>query len=671
MTAALPCYRVRLVHLTAIWAYGVSQPMLALVDGNPDLLLARGATRLDLVLFAVLVAVAVPALILAYCWLVGRVSSWAGNVLYLVALGACFTPLAARAVKPIDPALLVAVCLVAVLAVAATVLYARSRAARLFVGYSIILPLAAAAVFVHGLPTLTEDAVAAPSDVQARSPAPVVVIVLDELPVISLMTRSGDLDAARYPGFARLARDGTWYRNATTVHEWTADALPALVTGRIGRHSTLPTSHNYPENLFSLLGDSYTMVVHESKTQLCPERYCPQESQSATEVVHGLTIDAARLFIPRVFPGAFSSRLLHVNRDIDLAEHTALSVDRCDSALEAATANTSNTLLLYCHLLLPHAPWGFLPSGTRYDSTDLDGWLPTEYWRDEPWPVLQGYQRHLLQLGYADRMLGAMLRRLDDSGVYDRALVVVAADHGVSFRPGEGRRVVTGSNFADIANVPLFVKLPQQEVGRVDDRAARTIDVVPTIADVLDVSIPWDVDGESLMGRPDAGREVVVDQRGGAVARASLAEMIHDRTLLLQRQHANFGEGRDSLYRIGANRWLLGRNVDSLSHESSTVRAEIENAEHIRNVLAASGSVPARIFGRVRSGSLDARTELAVAVDGRIQALTRVFSSGDDRLFRALVPETSLRDGKNVVDVFVVRGRGRQATLERIASTSR
>ena len=669
MTAALPSYRARFVHLTAIWAYSVTQPVLALVDGNPDLLLARGATRLDLVLFAVLVAIAVPVLVLAYCWFVGRLSRWAGDMLYLVAFGMCLAPLAARAVKPLDPALVIALCLVAALAASGVVLYARSRAARLFVGYSIVLPAVAAVAFVHGLPTLTDDAEAATPEVEAAMPVPVVVILLDELPVVSLMTKSADLDTARYPAFARLARDGTWYPNATTVHEWTSDALPALVTGRVGARSSLPTSRNYPENLFSLLGDSYTMVVHESKTQLCSERYCPRESKPVTEIVHGLALDTTRLLVPRILPSSFSSRLLHVNSDIDLEAHTALSIDRCDASLGTVLDSADSRLLFYCHLLLPHAPWSFLPSGRRYDGTRLDGWLPTEYWGSEPWPVLQGYQRHLLQLAYTDRLVGEMLGRLDEGDLYDRALVVVAADHGVSFRAGEGRRVVTGDNLADIANVPLFVKYPRQQEGRVDERGARTTDIVPTIADVVGVRIPWDVDGVSLLAPERTGREVVVDQRGGAVARATLAEMVRDRARLLRRQYEHFGEGRDSLYRIGTNRWLLGRSVAELPRRTTTVSARIENAEQLADVQPSSGFVPARVFGRIRAGSVVRDTELAVAVNGRVRALTRVF--GDAGEFRALVPETAFGDGANEVEVFLVQGSGARATLARVASTSR
>lgn len=666
MTSALPRYRTRFLHLTAVWAYGVTQPVLALVDGNPDLLISRGASRLDLALFAVLVAVAVPALAVAYCWLVGRLSRWAGDVLYLVALGVCLAPLAARAAKPLDPAFVLALGLVGLLATAGVLLYTRWRAVRLFVGYSIVLPVVAAVVFVQGVPTLTEDAGAAPSGMEIASPVPVVMIVLDELPVTSLMTRSTELDAARYPGFARLARDGTWYRNASTVHEWTSDAVPALLTGRVARTSSLPTSRNHPANLFSLLGGSYSLVVYESKTQLCSERYCPRADPPATEIVQGLARDTARLLIPRVLPAAFSSRLIHVNQDIDLEEHTALSIDHCASSLETAAATSDRNVLFYCHLLLPHAPWSYLPSGAQYDATGIDGWLPTEFWGDEPWPVLQGYQRHLLQLAYTDRLLGRMLERLDAAGLYDQALVVVTADHGVSFRAGEGRRVVTGSNLVDVANVPLFVKYPRQREGRIDDRPARTIDVVPTVADVLDVRIPWDVDGESLLGPADGARRIVIDQRGGKVATGTLERLLRDRAALLRRQYSHFGEGRDSLFRIGTSRELLGRDVGELPRHTTTIAARIENAGELANVRRSSGYVPVRIFGRVRSGSLDPSTELAVAVNGRIEALTRAFGDGQ---FRALVPEASLRDGANEVEVFLVRGTGTRISLAPLAST--
>ena len=106
-------------------------------------------------------------------------------------------------------------------------------------------------------------------------------------------------------------------------------------------------------------------------------------------------------------------------------------------------------------------------------------------WRRSGRLVDQALQRHMLQVGYTDRLLGRLLSRLETTGLLDRALVVVTADHGASFRPGGYFREVSAENVGDIASVPLFVKYPGQRRGRVDTRHAKTIDIVPTIADVI------------------------------------------------------------------------------------------------------------------------------------------------------------------------------------------
>ena len=652
--------------MTALWAFGVTQPVLTLVDGNPDLLLARDATRLDLLLFAFVVAAGYPLLAVGYCWVVSRLSAWAGDVLYLIALGVALAPFAARAVKLLEPSLLIAILLVALLATGGVVVYARSRAARLFAGFSIVLLLAAATSFVHGLPTLTEDAQAA--RVEVLSPTPVVLLVLDELPTSSLLTGAGNIDAVRYPAFARLARDGTWYPNATTVHEWTSDAVPAILSGRIGRVSTLPIYKHHPDNLFTLLGDSYEVAATETATQLCPEIVCPRKRQPLTAIVHGIALDTSRLLIPRILPDSFARRLLPVRTDAASGKPSVPSLAGCETSLDRVKVGKERSVFFYCHLGLPHVPWQFLPSGAWYDSRGLDGWSPTEHWGDETWPVLQGYQRHLLQLGYTDRVLGRLLGRLDQAGLYERALVVLVADHGVSFRPGEGRRQVTERNLVDVANVPLFVKAPGQARARVDRGLAQTVDIVPTIADVLGVRLPWNVDGISLVRPVPANRRVLVDLRGGRVARPTLDEIARARVSLVRWKVANFGERRDSLFRIGPNRRLLGKYVADLSLGTTPVEAEIENADQLARVRRSSGFVPVRIFGRLRSGSVDSTAELAVAVNGRIEALTQVFRDGGQS-FRALVPEVSLREGANEVEVFLVLRSGARASLARIAST--
>ncbi len=133
--------------------------------------------------------------------------------------------------------------------------------------------------------------------------------------------------------------------------------------------------------------------------------------------------------------------------------------------------------------------------------------LTSEEWSDDPFAWRLGMQRHLLQTAFADRMIGRLLARLQADGVYDRAMIVVTADHGVSFRRGQSRRGPNPLNFSDIASVPLVIKYPDRQGGRVDDSLVRTIDIVPTIAAELGVKVPWSAQGRPIeAGGPRAAR---------------------------------------------------------------------------------------------------------------------------------------------------------------------
>ena len=60
--------------------------------------------------------------------------------------------------------------------------------------------------------------------------------------------------------------------------------------------------------------------------------------------------------------------------------------------------------------MLPHSPWRYLPSGRRYSVRAAPAWGSDEVWTDNQAAVDQSWQRHLLQLGYADRVLGGSSR---------------------------------------------------------------------------------------------------------------------------------------------------------------------------------------------------------------------------------------------------------------------
>ena len=55
-------------------------------------------------------------------------------------------------------------------------------------------------------------------------------------------------------------------------------------------------------------------------------------------------------------------------------------------------------------------------------------------------------QRHLLEVGYTDTLLAQIIKRLKQTGLWERAMVVVTADHGAAFQSKVPRRAATSEN---------------------------------------------------------------------------------------------------------------------------------------------------------------------------------------------------------------------------------
>jgi hypothetical protein len=336
---------------------------------------------------------------------------------------------------------------------------------------------------------------------------PVVLVVWDELSTASLIDADARIDRSRYPNLAMLAAGATWYPNATTVADNTTRAVPAVLSGRLGEKDALPLAEDYPANLFERLGGQVAFNVQEPLTRLCAPALCPDTRPGALTRLRSLVKDMGSLLKRRVLgegtdpvglPGSVLER-----RPEDVREFIA------------AVGPGLNVL----HVELPHVPYWYTASGRQYTAdTTLPG-LDNETWTRDPAPVEGALRRYLWQLRLVDRLVGELVRRLRTTGLYHRALIVLAGDHGVSFQPGLSRRDVSLFNLGEIAGVPLIVKEPGQRRGRVDRRAALTIDIVPTIGDVLGAN--WG--GRSLRGRPRDPVVAVSPQFAPETVRAPMA----------------------------------------------------------------------------------------------------------------------------------------------------
>jgi hypothetical protein len=488
-----------------------------------------------------------------------------------------------------------------------------------------------------------------------HSKTPVVLVVFDEFAVSSLMTADERIDAVRYPNFAALSRTSTWYRNATTVYDVTDNAVPAILTGRLHPAGALPSVADHPRSLYTLLGRNYAVREAGAEARLCPVNLCPDASPSLSTRLTRMLTDVKTTSLRRqpAWEGDWQTPAAEIDHFLRLI------------------GRSTRPQLYVLHVLLPHVPYQYLPSGRAYaNGRALPGYIGRR-WVRNPWYVDFNYERFLLQVAYTDEVLGKIVSLLRRAGLWNKSLFVVTADHGVSFHPGGHRRYVDLDNVGDIAPVPLFVKRPNQRRGAVDTLRARTIDIVPTIADQLGVRVPWRLDGSSLFA-PDRQptSHVVVRSYTGDVVRASRSRVAAGEQQTLAWKLRLFGSGDDSLYAEGSDRQLLGRRVDAFPNwGGAAIHARMDQPTRVA-FASASRIAPSRVSGTLDGVPVQRRLKIVVAVNGRIAAVTKTDNGAGKASFATLVPDSLFRVGENSISVFALHGRADgQLALARVEST--
>jgi hypothetical protein len=410
-----------------------------------------------------------------------------------------------------------------------------------------------------------------------------------------------------------------------------------MLDGRWPSNLRRPLVADHPVNLFTLLRGSYRIWADEEGTQLCPRTVCKQKR--------------ARLLY-----------LLHGRRE-----------QRFTAALAqlGAPSDDKRPQLWFVHTLLPHEPLRFLPSGKVYEGgSDPEPGLDGNESFDNEVLTHQAELRHLLQLRYTDKLIQQLIARLRATGLWDKALVVVTADHGISFqvkgsraepyRPGEigWRRDMTKHNAQDVAFVPLFVKTPGQDSGVIDDGWVRTLDILPTILQRARVkTVPRAVAGRALGERRRRPEELQVLTNRHGLRERDPSTLLRRRDAAIAERARRFGTGAgvDSMFAIGPNTGLIGRPVSSFSgRRGAALRdARFWGARRFLAVDLGGRRVPANVIGWVPGPERD----LAVAVNGRIAAVGRSFRPmGSLRMtFSLLVPESAFRQGRNDVRLYDAR----------------
>jgi arylsulfatase A-like enzyme len=191
------------------------------------------------------------------------------------------------------------------------------------------------------------------------------------------------------------------------------------------------------------------------------------------------------------------------------------SADLLQQYLGDISRGKASGRIFFLHTMLPHFPYVFEDDGD-YAVDEL-----REFPRDPLQPLANDdfeiiWSQYREQIRYADRFLGELIAKLESEGLYDRATIVLTADHGA--RPvfplnGEQIEVTSLST-----GVPMFIRTPGVTPAKTDVEYQH-IDFGPTLYELLGRDYDYGTDtpigsnvGVSAMDtvRPERERNFIV-----------------------------------------------------------------------------------------------------------------------------------------------------------------
>ena len=150
--------------------------------------------------------------------------------------------------------------------------------------------------------------------------------------------------------------------------------------------------------------------------------------------------------------------------------------DVANRAMGWLSHHQQGPFFLWLHFYDPHDPYDPPePFKTRYASAPYDG-----------------------EIAYTDSVVGSVMDVLQRHGLYQNAVIVIAADHGEAFgEHGEERHGVL--LYDETIHVPLLLKLPAERFGgiRVEDRVALA-DIAPSLLEAAGIPAPATMQADSL-----------------------------------------------------------------------------------------------------------------------------------------------------------------------------
>jgi choline-sulfatase len=294
--------------------------------------------------------------------------------------------------------------------------------------------------------------------------APIILVSIDTL-------RSDHLPAYGYkgvetPAIERLRRDGIVFEDVWSQCPLTLPSHVSILTGLI------PPVHGVRNNI----GYRLDAKTHPTLARLLKAQgYATGASVSAWVLRSQTGLgDSFDFYDDSIEPPPGSKAASQAQRP---------GPETLTRALAWVQTVRDRPFFLFLHLYEPHSPYE-----------------PPEPYRSRFAEPYDG------EIAAADAVVGALLRKLDEWGIYERSVLVLLSDHGEGLMDhGEQEHGIL--LYREALQVPLIVKLPgSARKGEREPRPAALTDVLPTVVALSGGSAPKPVAGRDLLDPSPAPR---------------------------------------------------------------------------------------------------------------------------------------------------------------------
>lgn len=345
---------------------------------------------------------------------------------------------------------------------------------------------------------------------------------------------------------------------------------------------------------------------------------------------------------------------------------------RIETLTKRATEQAIPTLH-FAHVLLPHRPWNLTSDGR---SSTKPG-----YAQDNPKEIdasRDQYQKFLHQYAATDKMVGDLVTKLRASKNWDRTMLIVTADHGITLEPGEHKRDVNPSRtdtMEDLYRVPLFIKYPDQTVFKTNDCPVMAVDILPTVSAVKGIDAGWKYDGQNLLNNCPQRQARTVTWLTGRTELISSVESLQERAVKYD-QWVSFNSGVDGISGIAPYGSLMKSPVAAtIARETRISKWSLNQPEKFDNISGDRfADIPIALKGSITfTSTMSSDSVGLVLIDGRVAGMIGEVSSakaGSKISFLSIIASSSLTPGPHQVALAIATGNPSSPTITYVGSPS-